>query len=225
MLEKGILSRSKPCRKLRERHWEVGHSKKPIWRGIKLDASFVILKDSGIQKIMRFSTLQSQIMIWSFIIPIDRLISPKWWWFSSKGNPWRKFHGKLLGWCWHEQMAFGPDSFGTHFEKDYRQLLMLKSYGKLSLKKFTNKIGLNSQIYLFDRSLMILIPSSTIWLHFLPIAGHVLEWIYGRRCCHLVERLRGKKWENFGVEIMSGFFLNQLSCDFRSQQKESNFKC
>ena len=36
-------------------------------------------------------------------------------------------------------MAFGPDSFGTHFEKDYRQLLMPKSYGKLSLNIFTNK--------------------------------------------------------------------------------------
>ena len=228
MLEKGLLSRSKPCRKLRERHWEVGHSKKPIWRGIKLDASFVIFKDSGIQKIMRFSTLQSQIMIWSFIIPIDRLISPK----NGGGLVVREIPGENFMKSLARLVLKWANGIWPRFSRSHGLKRTKKTVADAKImwetfwqKKLPKKIGLNSQIYLVDRSLMILIPSSTIWLHFLLIAGHVLEWIYGRRCCHLVERLRGKKWENFGAEIISGFFLNQLSCDIRSQQKESNFNC
>lgn len=69
--------------------------------------------------------------------PGNRLISPQWWWFSSKGNPWRKFHGiaRLVKWA----NGIWPRFIWSHFEKDYRQLLMLKSCGKLFDKKFTNK--------------------------------------------------------------------------------------
>ncbi len=37
--------------------------------------------------------------------------------------------------------------------------------------------------------------------------------------------LRGLTAKKIGVEMISGCFLNQLSCYFRSQQKESKFNC
>ena len=63
---------------------------------------------------------------------------------------------------------------------------------------------------------MILIPSSTVWLHFFLIVGHVLEWIYARRCCHLVfperfncEKIRGG--DDFGMFLESTVLLFSVS--------------